>query len=643
MGFLSGIIRIDQKQITKSEFNTFLIPLDSIDIDNRHVILNRNYGGVFYSNNVYFNDELNKPVENDKFDLVIFADAYLTNATTLIKQLNLDKNNLLLTTPTQLILHAYIKWGKECVNYLEGEFVFVIYHIKTQTIFVARDHYGQYILHYFLNENVFSFSTKLNSFNYLDDYTNKINKKKMAQVIVQLYMNHEESCYENIFRIPAASYFSIVNKHKNIIKYWRPENFSPIIYRNSSEYIDHFKELFLAIVESRLNSPFNIGSFLSGGMDSGAIANIASNHLSKKNKTLHSFTSVQCKQFQNKFDIDKEQKFANYTIAKHQNIHPHYIESTNENMIRNLSTRFNHGGAPTPHEWSALWFNKILFEAKEHNIKTMLTGDGGNLTASYNGMNSYYEMWKNAKFIQLLDSLKIEQKKHSRGLLKLFIWHVVRYYMPTTLQNLIHRKKLNIASKYDMSPLNDMSYRQYQINDLIQQHPWVQYKLPNKNSKQYRVSRLFLGAGSEKPYNDSTWQSLYQIKLVNPMLDKRLIEFCLSIPETEYQQRGEDRLIFRQAMKGILPEKVRNNPSILGQSADWSISLTNSLNDFKNEWELIKQCDLAHELLDLPHLEKLLNSVFLDKNSQSLQDWQYFGLLTRGISYGKYLLYLENL
>ena len=110
----------------------------------------------------------------------------------------------------------------------------------------------------------------------------------------------------------------------------------------------------------------------------------------------------------------------------------------------------------------------------------------------------------------------------------------------------------------------------------------------------------------------------YGIIKRDPTKDKRIMEFCLSIPSGEYVHEGEERYLIRSAMEGYLPEEIRTNWRKRGrQSADWVERL-------KPEWDNIFSCVVqalkdedVQRYIDIPKVEKLMDKY---KNLESLSD-----------------------
>ena len=114
------------------------------------------------------------------------------------------------------------------------------------------------------------------------------------------------------------------------------------------------------------------------------------------------------------------------------------------------------------------------------------------------------------------------------------------------------------------------------------------------------------------------------ITLRDPSRDKRVIEFCLSVPSQEFVKDGKERLLIRRALKGILPDKIRLNTSKHGvQSADWIERLKPYWKDIKVELnKLFKPEGLITKYVDLEKAKKELEQIgedLVEENEESLR------------------------
>ena len=127
----------------------------------------------------------------------------------------------------------------------------------------------------------------------------------------------------------------------------------------------------------------------------------------------------------------------------------------------------------------------------------------------------------------------------------------------------------------------------------------------------------------------------------DPTMDKRVIEFCLSVPESQYVQEGRQRLLIRRSMAGILPDKVRLNETIQGrQSADWTQRLQSIWPELAAEIGNIGAMEAERKYLDIARIQKEL-AKFSTLKDDAAEDHNLH-MLIRSLIFSRFLRYEET-
>ena len=95
----------------------------------------------------------------------------------------------------------------------------------------------------------------------------------------------------------------------------------------------------------------------------------------------------------------------------------------------------------------------------------------------------------------------------------------------------------------------------------------------------------------------------------DPTRDKRVIEFCLSIPFDEFVKNGQERYLIRASMKGILPEKIRTNVKVRGlQGADWVKRLEGNFDNLKSDIKYLLKDENINKYLNIDKIENYIET-----------------------------------
>src|SRR5262249_46352549 len=100
----------------------------------------------------------------------------------------------------------------------------------------------------------------------------------------------------------------------------------------------------------------------------------------------------------------------------------------------------------------------------------------------------------------------------------------------------------------------------------------------------------------------------FKVDIRTPAFDRRLVEFCIGIPQDQYLHRGRDRWLIRRAMEGRLPDIVLNKTKFGAQAADWFPRLTRQRNHIAKEVKRLAANPEVASILDMPRLSAILDN-----------------------------------
>lgn len=220
---------------------------------------------------------------DDRYTIIFNGEIY--NHSEVRKQLNIKGNT---SSDTETLLLLYRKYGTDFLNYLDGMFAFAIYDKEERSIFVARDRAGKKPLYYYADADKIVFASELNCLKSLLPL--QMNADNFYHYLRLGSFYKKLTPYKNVHELPAGSYLVIDCKTLDIKekRWWDISDF----YTRSDN--DSFEEslykvdtlLHTSIKRRVESSDLEVGSFLSGGIDSGLVTAIASDY----NKSLKTFT-----------------------------------------------------------------------------------------------------------------------------------------------------------------------------------------------------------------------------------------------------------------------------------------------------------------------------------------------------------------
>ncbi len=186
-------------------------------------------------------------------------------------------------TDTEVLIHAYLEWGMACLDVFNGMFAFALWDRRLNKFFLVRDRYGIKPLYYTRTaSNQLYFASEVKAIRAYMDEKPALDTEGLLEYFTFQNFFTDKTLFQDIKLLPAGSYLEVnLNTDKKLIEkqYW-DFNFSPSTdIKREEEYVEELRFLFDQAVTRQLVSDVDVGSYLSGGMDSGSITAIAAKHL----------------------------------------------------------------------------------------------------------------------------------------------------------------------------------------------------------------------------------------------------------------------------------------------------------------------------------------------------------------------------
>ena len=266
---ISGII--SKSQISESELLQSVSVLEHRGPDGNGTYISKNKHVGFGHNRLSFIElsEIGKqPFTNQDESLIITFNGEIYNFLELKQELESKGVRFQTKTDTEVILQAYAFWGTEMLSKLKGMFAFAIHDVNKKVIFIARDRFGIKPLYYTCQNNSFVFGSEIKALLCFSAVKKEIRKESVACFLANRYVPSPFTIWENTFQLPAAHYLILNTETLDFEKkkYWDLAFDQKTGKREEIEL--EIKEIFQNSVRQHLVSDVQVGSFLSGGMDS---------------------------------------------------------------------------------------------------------------------------------------------------------------------------------------------------------------------------------------------------------------------------------------------------------------------------------------------------------------------------------------
>lgn len=544
--------------------------------------------------------------------IAVTADAIIDNREELFRKLHVHDTQSTITD-SELILLAYEKWEEEAPKFLVGDFAFVIWDERKQQLFAARDFSGNRTLYFYKDDRRFSFCTAMNPLFSLPYVKKEINEEWLAEFlaipITFESTDASSTVYKAIQQVPPSHSITVRGNTFQLKRYCTLNRQELLRLKSNEEYEEAFYEVFQQAVNSKLRTRKKVGAHLSGGLDSGSVASFASRTLSKENKKLHTFSYVPIDGFQDwspKSRVANEKPLIQSTVQYVGNIEDNYFNFQEKSPFSEIDEWLDIVEAPYKFYENSFWLKGIYEQAAKQGMGVLLNGQRGNWTVSWGPALDYQaKLLKRANLGSFLREVHLYSRQ--LGVKKSRVFPVVAKKAFPKVHSLLSKK-----SSTPFTPFINPDFAQkFRVYDKLEQHGVNTKGLLDKSA--YEIKRIQFA----KPYYWSI-NGTYTTKLSlhhslwdrDPTNDLRVVRFCLSVPENQFVQNGQDRSLIRRATKGFLPDTIRLNQKVRGvQGADGIQRMTSDWSLFMNEMELVTKADFMSGYVDMAVIKSAMENL----------------------------------
>jgi asparagine synthase (glutamine-hydrolysing) len=557
------------------------------------------------------------------------ADLRLDNREELARELGIESAQAALLADSDILLAAWQRWREHCVEHLLGAFGFALWNSQEQQLFLARDHTGERPLYYAAEGNCFAFASMPKGLHPLSFIGAEIDEDYVARYLALADMPMERTIFQRIQRLPAGCILSVRKGKSTLRRYWDTANLPPLQMRSDEEYLELFRERFDEAVRVRLRTVGQVGAQLSGGLDSSSVAATAALLLRAEGRGLTAYTAVPRPGFDSMdaTHFNNEGPMAAEVAGLYNNMRHRLVESSQTSFLDVLDFNNSLYDHPCYGPNNEVWSNAIMARAREDGVTVLLNGNCGNSTFSNHGMPVLSAWLRTGRWLTLA-RVSIEMRAAGSASVKSILRHALWPSLPFWLRS-----------------ATDPHMRDFSF-DYCALHPEVIERLDLKRQAFHNLNtgsldgrpmlRALLRCGDVSETSIAP-QGGWQLDFRDPTFDKRVVEFCLTVPLEQFVRGGKLRSLARRAMAGRLPATVLNRPQRGRQSADWHASMNAARGRMLIEIERLEGSPLARRMLDLARMRRLLETWPTGGFHQLAVEGPYHAALTRGFSVGSFL------
>lgn len=535
---INGIVRFNGHPVMRDELMNMNAKMVHRGPDDEGYYIDGNAGLSMRRLSIIDINTGHQPISNEdeRYQVVLNGEIY--NYVELRDELKKGGHRFRTDSDTEVLVHLYEESGERCLERLNGMFAFAIWDSHKREMFIASDRLGIKPLYYYLSDDLFCFSSELQSLLTVG-FERQLDYRNVLLYIYLLYVPHPGSVIKNVRKLEPATYITI-NEHGEVTvkTYWGVEDIAP----DANFSYDEFKVKFLAIlsdaVKLQLRSDVPVGTFLSGGIDSSCVVAMLSKLGNGGPVTTFALGYEG-------HSID-ERPFARQVAGMYKTEHRE-LYLTLDDVKNNFQRIVSYMDEPIG-DTAAIPTFMLSEMARDSGVKVILNGTGGDeIFGGYRqydrgGMEFGFKKNVNRVLNTLLAAL--QNPLDLQGVIKLN--SPVIQYLCELSRSLIGMKSCMRDDRWT-GLVKDLESSMSDKFDALNGLPEVD-RLMSFDLKTYLVGDLFF------LLDKMTMGASIEGRV--PLVDHRMVEFMSSVPGRMRVEKGELKALVKRALEGVLPRDV---------------------------------------------------------------------------------------
>jgi asparagine synthase (glutamine-hydrolysing) len=533
--------------------------------------------------------------KDDRFWMVYNGEVY--NYVELRDELVALGHSFVSQSDSEVILAAYAQWGAECQHKLNGMWAFAIFDRDKKTLFLSRDRFGiKPLYHWVSPKGDFYFGSEIKQFTVLPDWKAVLNHQRAYDFLNWGLTDHtDETLFLGVHHLLPGHCMTLSllddGSYTRMTSQWYFLTGKKFVGTFDDAKCD-FRELMKDSVRLQMRADVDIGSCLSGGLDSSTIVCLMNGILREQNSEGLQKTFSACSTV-SEYD---ERKWIDLVVNK-TGVDPHYCYPSIENLFEEADKLTWHQDEPFGSTSIFAQWN-VFKLAADKNVRVMLDGQGADEQLA--GYHPYYgarlaSLFKSGRWVQFIKETFLIQRRHGKP------WKWLASYTVASLfpdfAKIFIRKLMAIKNT---------------VPD------WLNMSILNAEAKELHLGAA--GTVNELSYTQLTTGNLrmllhwedrdsmaHSVESRVPFLDHRLVEFVLGLPEDYKICDAVTKRVLREGMRGVLPDEITDRKDKIGFATAEEVWLRENADLFRQKMrESIKNsCGILNDAA-MAHLDDVI-------------------------------------
>ena len=488
-----------------------------------------------------------QPIGNEDGRIQVVFNGEIYNFVELRKELMQLGHRFATRSDTEVIVHAYEQWGRDCVDRFNGMFAFALFDRRDRSLFLARDHLGIKPLYFALLGDRIVFASEIEALFEVPELHREVDLDALSELFTFRYVPSPKTLFSGVFKLPPGHWLASTRSGIEMRRYW---NWIPKQRTGGREeaLVEEYQALLEDTVRLQMRSDVPVGLFLSSGVDSSALLALMSQHSSGP---VQAFT-IGFEGGESGNEVKDAADMANRFGAQHHSMmlgHSDY-ETYFERYMGDIEEPVAHEPAP------AFYF---LSQMTSSHVKVALTGQGADEPwAGYDRylgvkLSSIYSRLPSAitrRVAPLIAALPLPMERLKRGALSLgepdVLTRFAKIYSFFSADMKAQLYKGGLKERFDAANHGTKEALRRLQSDVKHLDPLSQML--------YIDTRANLPDDLLMVADKTSMANSLEVRV--PFLDRRLVEFVESLPSNMKLRGWTGKYLHKRAMTKWLPRET---------------------------------------------------------------------------------------
>lgn len=456
----------------------------------------------------------------------------------------------------ELILRAHEKWGAECVARLEGEFAFALWNHRQQELFCAGDAFARREFYYHCSGTRFAFASAIRGVLTVPGVPRELDELALASLLGGLPNPEGRTLYAGIIRLLGGRTLTVrPGGQPQLHQYWRITMEPEILLATPEDYVGMLRELVERALRSAMRTHHPVAVTLSGGLDSTGLACLAARDLAPQGRRLITLSNVLPKDYQGSGWRYEESRYILDALARYPNMDPQWAYGLKFPVVEFNDTYYDRQDQPDT-DTKSYRSAELVQLAEQRGARILLGGMLGEMAATCTGAGHLEQLARAGRWLELARQIRLQARARQLPATGILRGEVLRPLAPSWLSRLHDARRHGRSEVAGELPAKLPIHADFAARMNLMERRRAAGKA-SKPDQDARRSRLWK-TNSGRPVSGNDWVAHHApgLEAPQPLVDRRLWEWCHRVPVGEFIRDGMPRGLYRRALKDVLPESI---------------------------------------------------------------------------------------